>query len=73
MVYSGKDRRQRRADAAELEPVVLKKKLAEALNGISLAGFKVGDRLAVAPNQATILIAEGWACPVPPEQRRRVN
>lgn len=56
-----------------MEPVVLKKKLAEALNGIVLAGFKVGDRICLRRQQAALLIAEGWACPVPPGQRRHSN
>lgn len=72
VVYSGKDRRQYRDNEAELEPVLLKKKFADALNGIVLAGFKVGDRLVLARQQAALLIAEGWACPVPREQRRRL-
>lgn len=53
-------------------PVILKKKFAEALNGIVLAGFEVGDRLVLAHRQAALLVAEGWACPVPPAQRRRL-
>lgn len=68
-MYKGPDRRVR-VDP-DVEPVVLKKKLADALNGIVLAGFKVGDRLSLARSQARVLIAEGWACPAPPEQRRR--
>ena len=71
VAYDGEDRRKRETPGSDLEPVVLKKKLADALNGIVLAGFKVGDRICIARNQARMLIAEGWASPVPPEQRRR--
>ncbi len=72
MTYRGKERRNNQGDEVDLEPVVLKKKFADALNGVVLAGFRVGDRLVLARRQAAILIAEGWACPVPPEQRRRL-
>ena len=71
VAYDGEDRRKRQAPGKDLEPVVLKKKLADALNGIVLAGFKVGDRICIARHQAMLLIAEGWASPVPPEQKRR--
>ena len=70
MTYQGAERRKRKTDPP-VEPVILKKKLAEALNGIVLADFKVGDRMCLAPHQAAVLIAEGWAAPVPPHQRRR--
>ena len=70
MVFHDVERRKKPTNQ-ELEPVVLKKKLADALNGIVLAGFKVGDRICLAQQQAALLIAEGWACPVPPGQRRR--
>ena len=68
--YPDAERRKEQTNQ-DLEPVVLKKKLADALNGIVLAGFKVGDRICIARHQAALLIAEGWACPVPPGQRRR--
>lgn len=71
VTYPGVERRRSPKSGEDLEPVVLKKKFAEALNGIVLAGFKVGDRLCLGRKQAAMLVAEGWACPVSPEQRRR--
>ncbi len=71
MTYTGSDRRATHRPDAEVEPIVLTKKLADALNGIVLAGFKVGDRMCLARKQAAMLIAEGWACPAPAQQRRR--
>lgn len=72
MAYQDVERRKQPTNQ-QLEPVVLKKKLADALNGIVLAGFKVGDRICLARQQAALLIAEGWACPVPPGQKRRAS
>lgn len=54
-----------------MEPVILTKKFAEALNGILLGGFHVGDRICLAKSQAQLLIAEKWAVPVPLTQRRQ--
>jgi hypothetical protein len=68
--YSEIERR-KQPTSDDMEPVRLKKKLAEVVDGISLAGRRVGDRLALTRDEAALLIAEGWACPVPPGQRRR--
>ncbi|MDQ3069924.1 MAG: hypothetical protein M3R55_09380 [Acidobacteriota bacterium] len=73
MTYSGAERRKQPQTGEDLEPVVLKKKFAEVLDGIVLAGFKVGDRMCLVREQAALLIAEGWACPVPLGKRRRVS
>lgn len=70
MDYSEIERR-KQPTSDELEPVRLKKKLAEVVDGVSLVGRRVGDRLCLARREAAMLIAEGWACPVPPGQRRR--
>ena len=69
--YEGPDRRMRDDGLDELEPVVLTRKLAEAIDGIDLVGRHVGDRLALMPREASLLIAEGWAERPPLEQRRR--
>ena len=71
--YEGPERRSREAQADQLEPVVLTRKLADAIDGIDLGGREVGDRLAVTPHQASLLIAEGWAVPTPAGQRRRLS
>ena len=71
VLYEGTERRKEQQQGNDLEPVILNKKLADALHGIILSGFKVGDRICVARSQAMLLIAEGWATPVPPEQKRR--
>jgi hypothetical protein len=68
--YHGPERRTRTIPA-EVEPVVLTRKYAEAIDGISLAGHDVGDRLPLGHRDARMLIAEGWARPTPPDQRRR--
>ena len=71
MSYAGPDRRSKSAEGVEMEPVFLEKKLADVLNGIVLAGFEVGDRVCLKRDQARLLIAEGWASPVPKSQRRK--
>jgi hypothetical protein len=50
--------------------VVLTRKFADAIDGIDLAGRDVGDRLPLNRHEAQLLIAEGWARPVPDAQRR---
>ena len=57
----------------DVEPVVLTRKLADAIDGIDLVGKQVGDRLPLRPREAGTLIAEGWAEPAPLEQRRRTS
>jgi len=68
--YDGPERRAREIPD-EVEPVVLTRKYAEALDGVNLAGHDVGDRLPLPRRDAHLLIAEGWAEPTPLEQRRR--
>jgi hypothetical protein len=75
------DRRSMRCRPDEVTPVRLTRKYAEVLNGISLSGRGVGDRLPLPPREARLLIAEGWASPdhrrisdlsssEPPDRRR---
>ena len=57
------DRRSNRCRPDEITPVRLTRKYAEVLNGISLSGHDVGDRLPLPARDARLLIAEGWASP----------
>lgn len=68
--YSGPERRQSSCDDDEVEPVILTKKLAEELDGIELSGREVGDRLCLPSDEAALIVAEGWAEPVEPDERR---
>jgi len=81
MRNEGTDRRSMRCRPDEITPVRLTRKYAEVLNGISLSGHDVGDRLPLPPRDARLLIAEGWASPdhrrgsdlssaEPPDRRR---
>jgi hypothetical protein len=72
-VYKGSDRRAADTRPEEIEPVVLTRKLAEVINGIDLSERCVGDRLPLSRAEARLLIAEGWARPTPPDERRRTN
>ena len=45
--------------------VRLTRKLAFALNGLDLSSFRVGDVLLLRASDAQMLIAEGWAEPLP--------
>ena len=67
--YDGPDRRARE-NPDEVEPVVLTRKLADAIDGVNLEGHDVGDRLPLRRRDARLLIAEGWAEPTTAEQRR---
>ena len=69
-VYHGPDRRTGHA-SDEVEPVVLTRKLAEAIDGVNLEGHDVGDRLPLRRREAQLLIAEGWALPTTRDRRRR--
>jgi hypothetical protein len=68
--YPERDRRTCDEPLPDTEPVVLTRKYAEAIDGVNLAGRAVGDRLPLTRHDAKMLIAEGWARPVPEEQRR---
>jgi hypothetical protein len=41
--------------------VILTQKLADKLDGIDLARFRVGDVVDVSQSEAGLLVAEGWA------------
>jgi hypothetical protein len=43
--------------------VLLRRKLAECIDGIDLSGHKVGDVLELPSPEARLLIAEQWAVP----------
>jgi hypothetical protein len=68
--FPGRERRTREPPPDEVAPVVLTRKYANAIDGINLAGRAVGDRLPLNHHDADLLVAEGWARPVPKEQRR---
>jgi hypothetical protein len=55
---------------AQIEPVRLTRKLADAIDGIDLSSRQVGDRLPLHQDEARVLIAEGWAEPVPDPEKR---
>ncbi len=55
--------RRRRDVSDEVEPVVLTRKYAECIDGVTLEGHVVGDRLPLSRRHAGLLIAEGWAEP----------
>lgn len=69
--YAGPERRLHEQEPAEVEPVVLTRKLADAIDGVNLTGRHVGERLPLPPQESRMLIAEGWAEPTSIEQRRR--
>ena len=66
--YQGPERRCDELPSDRVLPVILSRKLAEMVDDIDLTAYRVGDRLPLAPAQARLLIAEGWATPTP---RRR--
>ena len=69
--YRESERRTRDNHSDDVEPVVLTRKFANAIDGIDLLGKQVGDRLPLHSREAGTLIAEGWAEPAPLDQRRR--
>ena len=68
-VYSREERR-RRQTRGDRYLVVLRRKLAEMIDGVNLAGYRAGDRLLLNARDASLLIAEGWA-EVPSRLERR--
>lgn len=70
--YTGVERRKAR-EKQRVCPVRLTRKYADAIDDIDLRGRKVGDRLPLPSRDARLLVAEGWAEPVPPSERRRGN
>ena len=65
------ERRTLETERKSVLPVRLTRKLAEVIDGVDLADRSVGDRLALEPDKAKLLLAEGWAVLVPPAERRR--
>lgn len=45
--------------------VILVRKLADVLDGVDVSDREVGDVLDLAPPQANLLVAEGWATTEP--------
>ena len=71
--YTGRERRLSGAPSDEVVPVRLMQKLADVVDGVDLRGHDVGDRLPLSRREAELLVAERWAVPTPPEQRRRFS
>jgi len=67
--YTGPERRWQ-TSPAEVAPVRLTHKYAEAIDGIDLSRREVGQRLPLSSRDARMLIAEGWAEPVAAGERR---
>jgi hypothetical protein len=61
--------------------VVLTRKLADSMDGINVAAYRVGDVLDLTASEARLLVAEQWATPErrrergtpPAAERRRTN
>ena len=69
--YSGPERRVDHVRNAEVEPVRLTRKYADAIDGVDLSARHVGDRLPLTVQEANLLLAEGWAEVVSSDERRR--
>ena len=68
----GTNRQERRSGVpVEVAPVRLIHKHSEKIDGIDLSARHVGERLPLAPQEARLLVAEGWAEPVAGRDRRR--
>lgn len=48
----------------------LTRKFADMIDGVDLTDAKVGDELNLAPHDADVLVAEGWAERTRPPRRR---
>ena len=59
--YDGPERRTGQLPPDEVQPVILKRKLAEVVDDIDLSRRQEGERLALTPDEARLLVAEGWA------------
>jgi hypothetical protein len=51
----------------------LTRKLADAIDGVVLSDYAVGDVIDLAPHEARLLIAEEWAVAVTQSERREVR
>jgi hypothetical protein len=49
------------------------RKLAEAIDGVDIADYVVGDVVDLEPDEARLLVAEGWAVLVDDPQRREIR
>lgn len=59
-----------RPTSSRIVPVRLTRKLANVIDGVDLSRRKVGQRLPLEKHEARLLLAEGWAEPVPECERR---
>ena len=67
--YNGPERRTD-DPPVEVEPVRLTRKYSDCIDGIDLSTTDVGDRIPLSARDADLLVAEGWAEPIPRDQRR---
>ena len=67
--YAGPERRSRNT-APDMVIIRLTRKYAQVIDGVDISAYRVGDRLPVPASDAKLLLAEGWAEPVPAHQRR---
>ena len=63
-------RDRRRVSLLSVVPVKLTRKFADAIDGVDLTGRRVGQRLALAAEDAKLLLLEGWAELVPDRECR---
>ena len=68
-IYKGPDRRIR-PPRPDIIPVRLVRKYADEIDGIDLSRRRVGDRVPLPASDARLLMAEGWAEPVPEHEIR---
>ncbi|HVZ24188.1 MAG TPA: hypothetical protein VG871_24115 [Vicinamibacterales bacterium] len=69
--YAGPDRRKVAPYPRDAVPVRLTHKYADVIDDVDLSGHDVGERLYMSYRAARLLVAEGWAEPVPEQERRR--
>jgi hypothetical protein len=69
--YAGPDRRKVAPYPRDAVPVRLTHKYADVIDDVDLSGHDVGERLYISYRAARLLVAEGWAEPIPAGERRR--
>jgi hypothetical protein len=60
----------RRVDTTDTHVVRLTRKLADAIDGVDLTEYDVGDVITVPARSARLLLLEGWAEPIDEERVR---
>lgn len=68
--YSGPERRTQSPANADVVPVRLVRKYANAIDGVDISTAVVGDRLPLPARAAGLLLAEGWAEPAADHRRQ---